>query len=233
MVYYFSCTPDSPVWGSLRLSQILILFCTDLTPQPTPVASLSAAFPPEIRTKALTTASPSTTIARPLEGGELKARIDTIKESFENFVQSIQNSFSTRDFPLQKIQNCLKFVPLDLRLQLGGNFHDRVLHFLVATNITPKQFFFEFSYFWDYLNPGLLCFFVERYGSSEDKELMKTYKQELKAFRICTPVGEFVKVAGADITINRGFYKKIIMKMDPEWENKTLEDAEEFKIDFL
>ena len=147
-------------------------------------------------------------------------------------MQSIQNSFSTRDFPLQKIQNCLKFVPLDLRLQLGGNFHDRVLHFLVATNITPKQFFFEFSYFWDYLNPGLLCFFVERYGSSEDKELMKTYKQELKAFRICTPVGEFVKVAGADITINRGFYKKIIMKMDPEWENKTLEDAEEFKIDF-
>ena len=153
-----------------------------------------------------------------------------MERSFENLVQSVEDSL--HGCPLGEIKRSLKFIPLDLKWDLGDCFRDRALNFLVAVNITSEQFFLECSYFWDFLNPGLLCFLVKRHGSPENVKSMEAYLQELRTFRQGVTVGEFVKVSRADIKAKGFHYKKIIMKMDPEWEYKTLEDAEEFKVEF-
>ena len=164
-----------------------------------------------------------------LESGELEANIEKLEKRFNDLVETVESSFIKIGVPLIKIQKSIKSIPVTLKLQLGECFKREAARFLKTESI--EQLFIELSYFWDYLSPGLLHFLVKRFGSSDDKCSMKTYLQELSAFRRCVKIGDFIKASHAETNIHNFIYTRIVMVMDPMWENKTLEDAQQLKIE--
>ena len=152
-----------------------------------------------------------------------------LEKRFNHLVQSTENSFHKNGVTLLQIQDSIKFIPITLKLQLGDCFRRQVSSFLEAKNI--KQLFFELSYFWDYLNPGLLRFLVREFGSLDDNRSMMMYMHELQHFRDSVKIGDFIKASHADTNIHHFIYTKIAMVMDRGWANKTLQDAEQFKLE--
>ena len=183
---------------------------------------------PPVTSTSLQTMSTSQPL-QSLKSGELEANIDQLQESFNDLVDSVESSFITTGVLLEKIQKSIKSIPVTLKLQLGECFKREAARFLKAESI--EQIFFELSYFWDYLNPGLLRFLVNKFGSSDDKCSMKTYLQELSTFCQNVKIGDFIKASHAETNINNFIYTKMTMIMDQEWENKTLQDAKQFKIE--
>ena len=206
-------------------------------PQPATSIHASTITPPEA--PALPTTPPPPDVTTPLtslpqalsrpETSDLKAKMERLEKSFKHLVQSTENSFHKNGIKLEKIQASIKFIPITLRLLLGECFQRQAINLLKAESI--EQLFFELSYFWDYLNPGLLQFLVKEFGSQDDNSLMTMYLQELKNFRCTVKIGEFIKASQADTNIHSFIYTKIVTVMDPRWANKTLEDAEQFKIE--
>ena len=190
--------------------------------------SPSVATPPSPALSSMSVSPPSQPLSR-VESGELEADISRMNRSFNSLVESVENSFLTNKVPLLKIQKSIKSIPLGLKLQLGECFKRAAAQFLKTESI--EQLFIELSYFWDYLNPGLLRFLVKEFGSQDDKQSMTMYLQELKTFRITVKIGEFIEVNQADTNLHSFIYTKIVMVMDQGWENKTLEEVEQFKIE--
>ena len=96
---------------------------------------------------------------------------------------------------------------------------------------TVQKLFFSLSKFWDYLNPGLLEFLVTRFGSESDIENMSIYLKKLQQFRSSVKLGDFVRSTSSFNfkDISTCYYKKIVTIMGQGWEEKTLQDAENFK----
>ena len=140
---------------------------------------------------------------------------------FEELVDSVEESFVEK-VPLEKVQNSLKHIPVSLKRDLGEYFRNESLE-----TKSIKQLFLILSHYWDYLNPGLLEFLVKRFGSSNDKALLHTYLEKLQQFRSNVKLGEYVKSRRRNISTKVN--KEITTIMGPGWEDKTLQDAENFK----
>ena len=168
----------------------------------------------------------ATSTSQPLKSGELEANIDQLQESFDDLVDSVESSFIKTGVSLEKIQKSIKSIPITLKLQLGEYFKRDTVRFLKAESI--EQIFIELSYFWNYFEPGLLRFLVNKFGSSDDICLMNTYQQELSIFCQNVKIGDFIKASHPETNINNFIYTKMTMIMDQEWENKTLQEAKQF-----
>ena len=71
---------------------------------------------------------------------------------------------------------------------------------------------------------------MERFGSSDDNALLKTYLEKIEQFRTKVKLGEYVKIRKGSINTSTGkIYQEIVTVMGPGWEDKTLQDAEDFK----
>ena len=156
----------------------------------------------------------------------LADRIARLKEGFEDLVDSIEQSFK-QNVSLDTLQKSIKHIPVSLKRDLGDYFCDKTEQILSARSI--KSLFVFLSYHWDYLNPGLLKFTVERFGSDNDKQSLGAYLNKLEQFRCSVKLGEYVRSEHSFIDISACHYQVIILTMGPGWEEKTLEDAENFK----
>ena len=125
--------------------------------------------------------------------------------------------------PLKKVQNSIKHIPVSLKRDLGKCFRKESLD---AESI--NELFIILSCYWDYLNPGLLEFLVGRFGTNDDVVLLTTYLEKLEQFRSEVKLGEYVEKSGHR-DISSSHYKAIVSIMGPGWEDKTLQDAENFK----
>lgn len=178
---------------------------------------------------------PSTTKPRLAEAepSSLGAKIAGMKGKFKCLVQLMQDSFIRQThISLKGIKESLKNIPLTRKIQLGEHFEEKGYMLLIASTI--EQFFFQASFFWDYLNPGLLNFLVTEFGSTDDKMQMTGYCSDLKIFRSSVKLCDFVKDVSYtdDDYLILYQYKKLITVMSDS-EKITLEDAERFKIELL
>ena len=157
----------------------------------------------------------------------LEDRIAKLKEDFEELVDSIEESFIENGVPLTKIQKSIKHIPVSLKRDLGDYFRDETSDILKADSI--GRLFVLLSYHWDYLNTGLFEFLVKKLGSDSDKQLLGAYLKKLEHFRGSVKLGEYVQSEHSFVDVAACCYKKIITIMGPGWEEKTLQDAENFK----
>ena len=159
----------------------------------------------------------------------LEDRIAQLKEDFEEFVDSIEESFIENCVPLTKIQKSIKHIPLSLKRDLGDYFYNKTEQILSAKSI--QSLFVFLSCYWDYLNTGLLEFLVKKFGSDKDNQLLGAYLKKLGQFRCSVKLGEYVQSKHLFVDVSACHYKKIIAIMGPGWEENTLQDAETFKIE--
>ena len=126
------------------------------------------------------------------------------------------------------MQRSIKHIPISLKLQLGEYFIEHSSKIFKLDSI--GAIFNLLSFFWDFLNPGLLDFIVGRFGSPKDISLMTAYLEELEIFRRRVRVGEFVRANCIDsVACHHYFYKRIITIMGDDWEEETLQDVENYK----
>ena len=159
----------------------------------------------------------------------LQERIVTLQEDFEELVDSIEESFIENSVSLINIQRSIKHIPVSLKRDLGDYFRNETSDILKADSI--RSLFIILSYYWDYLNTGLLEFLVKKFGSDKDNQLLGAYLKKLGQFRCSVKLGEYVQSKHLFVDVSACHYKKIIATMGPGWEENTLQDAENFKIE--
>ena len=177
----------------------------------------------------VSTKSDNTNSQAPLTGSELEAEIARLKQDFEELVDLIEESFSSR-VSLVKVQRSIKHIPVSLSQDLGSYFEDKASKFLRADSI--RALFILLSPMWGYLNPGLLEFFVGRFGSQDNISELQKYLEKLNIFRQNVKLGDFVRVRHTkENALDLFRCKKIITIMGSDWENQTLQDAENFRVE--
>ena len=165
-----------------------------------------------------------------LAGSELEAEISRLKQEFEDLVDSVEDSFTSR-VPLKKILRSVKHIPVSLSQDLGSYFREESCNILQTNSI--QHLFVLLAPMWGYLNPGLLEFFVGRFGSQDDISELQSYLDKLDTFRQNVKLGDFVRVRHTkENALDLFCCKKIITIMGSDWENQTLQDAENFRVQF-
>ena len=153
-----------------------------------------------------------------------------MNKKFEELIETAEDSFVTHGVSVVKMQRSIKHIPVSLKLQLGEYFREHASMIFKADSIAV--IFHSLSFFWDYLNPGLLNFIVGRFGSPEDIVSMGRYLEELEIFRKKVKVREFICANRLDsAAYDHHFYKRLVTIMGDDWEKKTLQDVEVYKME--
>ena len=151
-----------------------------------------------------------------------------MEKDFEELVDSVREYFVDNKISLKEVQKSFMHISVSLKRDLGKYFRRESLE---AESI--DELLLTMSCYWDYLNPGLLEFLVGRFGSEYYIALLTTCLEKLEQFRSEVKLGEYVKVRQRNISINVGkIYKEITAIMGHDWEEKTLQDAENYKYEF-
>ena len=157
--------------------------------------------------------------------------IARMEKGFNELVEMAESSFIKNQVSVENIKKSIKRIPLTLKSILGDSFRDQALSFLESKRI--EQLFIQLSYFWDYLNPGLLCFLVKEFASSDDslKTSMEEYIRELNRFRKRVKVCDFIAACCTEASEHIvSFYSKIVTVMDPDvWKDCSLHDVEQYR----
>ena len=164
------------------------------------------------------------------ENFQLEREIKKLVKRFENIVEAFEESLIENNVSIKKLRRSIKHIPVSLKLQLGEYFCKQTSKIFRAESI--EQLIALLSYFWDYLNPGLLEFFVVWFGSDNDIDSIKDYVEELQNFRRRVKLGKYVRACHTmSHAYKHNFYKQIVTIMGEDWEKKTLQDAEDYRIE--
>ena len=102
------------------------------------------------------------------------------------------------------------------------------------TNIPPPETFAKIwsilNLYWDFLNYGLLEHVINQCGSEGMKQEMQDYVHELSLFKQRTRLCDFIKSwPYRDERPPERYLKEVVLKMEKEWSQCTLQDVESFK----
>ena len=130
------------------------------------------------------------------------------------------------DENLPKIKMCVKLLPVSTKHTHMYLLQPEDLSAIDDAKRVDKIFSILARY-WDFLNCGLLNEIIRRVGDDEMKKLMDKYLGKLKCFREKTKLGDFInKWTGKDCLD----YEEFATKMGENWAERTLEDLENFRI---
>ena len=102
------------------------------------------------------------------------------------------------------------------------------------TNIPPPVTFENIwsilNLYWDFLNYGLLEHIINKCGSEDLKQQMQEYVHQLSAFKQTTRLCDFIESWPCrDDGPPEDLLKKVVVKMNHDWSQCTLQDVESFK----
>ncbi len=123
---------------------------------------------------------------------ELESEIERLSKEFENLVNSLEKYLLEKKVSVGKLQRAIKNIPISLKHLLGEYFRQQTSSIFKTESI--PELMLQLSYFWDYFNPGLLAFFVGKYGSKDNIGSKDAYIKELEEFRMRVKVGEYLQV---------------------------------------
>ena len=154
--------------------------------------------------------------------------ISSLVNEFQTLLDYVEQSMIERVVTVDVILRKIKHIPVTLQERLGDCFSRIIPDILEATSV--HHLFITLSRLWDYLNPDLLEFLVNEFGSDANRRSMKEYLERLKEFRTCVTIGEYINASHGEVSIHsRFYYTKMVTIFGREWENKTLQDAEDYK----
>ena len=165
------------------------------------------------------------------QAGGLEQEITMLERDFTDLVDLIVASFKNQSIPLGKITTSMMHLPLLSKLELGEKFQKMFSKFDETKSL--GELFYLLSHFWDYLNPGLLEFLVEKFGQENDKARLTGYLCKMTAFRTRVKIVDYLQAkerTNNALSIYR--YRRVISIMDCDWKQRTLQDAENFRVKF-
>ena len=138
---------------------------------------------------------PSQPPASHLEGAQaqpfsLEEEIKQFQKKYEDLVNCVLNAFRKGGVSIRRVLNCLRQLPVSLKLQCGEFLQSQTAHLSRASSI--DKLFFILSPYWDFLNPNLLAHLAYRFGDEQTIRSVEEYLAELREFRMQIKISNFI-----------------------------------------
>ena len=158
----------------------------------------------------------------------LEEEIRLFEKKYEDLVNYVLSAFKIGGVSIGRILDCLRQLPVSLKLQCVEFLQSQAARLSRVSSI--DELFFILSPYWDFLNPSLLTHLAYRFGDDETKRLVEGYLEQLREFRMRTKINHFIdKWTGRPLPGTL----EIVMELGENWEEKSLEQLEEFRIELL
>ena len=187
----------------------------------------------------LTTQSESVTMAPPstppteqpkqTRVRKMQQEIATLVNRYDDLVSRTVETFSEmqEDSPhfCRRLQISVAVLPTSLKYQHR--------HFLehhssqIAKSTTVAEILSILNNYCDFLNCSLLAHIIGKFGDDKLKKQLSNYMEALQEFRSRTKIADFMETCTGSPNLSPEFVA-LETKMSPEWEHRTLEEAEEY-----
>ena len=157
----------------------------------------------------------------------------TVQEQVQHFENTFGDLVDKACKEVKKIDpniflSRVTYLPVSVRQEHRSFIEERL------TNITPPETFAKIwsvlNLYWDFLNYGLLEHVISKCGSEGLKQQMQHYILELSIFKQTTRLCDFIKNWPCrNERPPERYLKEVVLKMQKEWSQCTLEDVESFK----
>ena len=150
-------------------------------------------------------------------------RIRTMEIKFGQLVDKVQEE---HNIPLQKLKRCITLLPASTKDHHIAFIRENLSE--IKESKCMEDIFLLLNFYWDFLNYTLLEHIVTEFGNNDTKAAMAKYICELVAFRKATKLSEFITHWQCTGKVPPDM-SRLVIKMDKDWSNCTLEDVEQFR----
>ena len=157
----------------------------------------------------------------------VEIQVQYFESKFRTFVDKTYQEVNSKMDPsvfLSRI-TCL---PVSARTQHRSFIEEKLIN--IPPPITFAKIWTILNLYWDFLNYGLLEHVISNFGSEDLKQNMQEYVHELSLFKQRTRLCDFIESWPCrDDEPPEDRLKNVVVKMDHEWSQCTLQDVESFK----
>ena len=161
---------------------------------------------------------------------KVQQEIATLVNKYDDLVAKTVESFCERqeDSPnfCRKLRISVAVLPTSLKYQHSYFLKHHSSQIAKAT--TVEEIFSILNSYWNFLNCSLLTHIISKFGDEELQRQLSSYMESLQAFRLRTKITDFFKAYTGTPNLPPEFVT-LKTKMGSEWEQCTLEDAEELR----
>lgn len=182
---------------------------TPITPLPLPIPSTRE----ELSSQELECSHQSLTI---------KKEIDELKKKYETLTSDVLKVFKRRELSVEDIMQRIRQLPDPLKQRCSDFILAQASRLSRASSI--DEIFLILSFYWDFLNPGLLVHLTDRFDQA--RTLVDKYMKDLRGFRKRTKLKDLINLLTSPA---RPDSDQIVMVLKDEWKERSLEDFEEFR----
>ena len=161
-----------------------------------------------------------------MSSATISERIQTMEIKFDQLVDKSQDGLIENNIPLQRLKRCITRLHASIRYQHIAFIRENMKAITHAESM--EEIFGVLNLYCDFLNYTLLEHIVNEFGNNDTKAAMVNYVTELVAFRKATNLSNFITHWPCKGKVPPNM-TKLVIKMDKDWSNCTLEDVEQFQ----
>ena len=157
---------------------------------------------------------------------EIKKLVALYDDLVENSVETLSEMQENSPNFFRKLRRSVAVLPTSLTYQHSYFLEHHSSQIAKAT--TVEEIFSILSRYCNFLNCSLLVHIINKFGNYKLKQQLSSYAETLQEFRSQTKITDFMKVCAENPQLP-SICVALKAKMSPEWEHRTLEDAEEYR----
>ena len=159
----------------------------------------------------------------------MQQEIATLVTKYDDLVSRTVETFSEmqEDSPhfFRRLRATVAVLPTSLKYQ-----HKYFLEHhssQIAKSTTVEEILSILNNYCDFLNCSLLAHIIGKFGDDKLQKQLSNYMEALQEFRSQTKIADFIETCTGSPNLSPDFVA-LETKMSPEWEHRTLEEAEEY-----
>ena len=145
---------------------------------------------------------------------------------FDQLVDKVQDGLLEQNIPLQRLKRCITRLPASIKYQHITFIRENLTD--IKESESMEDIFLLLNLYWDFLNYTLLEHIVTNFGNNDTKAAMANYISGLVTFRKATNLSDFISHWPCTGKVPPDM-SRLVIKMDKDWSNCTLEDVEQFR----
>ena len=188
--------------------------------------------------QSLTTQSESVTMAPPstpptdqpeqTRVRKMQQEIATLVNKYDDLVSRTVETFSEMQEDshfCRRLQFSVAVLPTSLKYQHQYFLEQHSAQ--IAKSTTVAEILSILNNYCDFLNCSLLAHIIGKFGDDKLQKQLSNYMEALREFRSQTKIADFMETCTGSPKLSPEFVA-LETKMSPEWEHRTLEEAEEY-----
>ena len=161
---------------------------------------------------------------------KMQQEIATLVDMYDDLVSQTVETFSKmqEDSPhfCRRLQISVAVLPTSLKYQHQYFLEQHSSQ--IAKSTTVAEILSILNNYCDFLNCSLLAHIIGKFGDDKLKKQLSNYIEALQEFRSHTKIADFMETCTGSPNLSPEFVA-LETKMSPEWEHRTLEEAEEYR----